>query len=214
MYARYVKRVLDFIQSLLALVVLSPLMLVLTVVGVIQMKGNPFFLQKRPGRINPETGKERIFSLIKFRTMTNQTDASGNLLPDELRLTGYGRFLRMTSLDELPELLNILLGQMSFVGPRPLLVKYLSRYSEEQRRRQLVTPGLTGWAQIHGRNSISWEDKFSYDCWYIDHISFRLDAKIILITVMTVLRRKGITSDTSQTMEEFLGSKEELAYHE
>lgn len=204
MYAKFFKRFLDFFLSLTALLVLSPVLLILTVAGAIAMGGNPFFTQSRPGK------DEKIFQLIKFRTMTNKKGADGALLPDEQRLTGYGKFLRSTSLDELPELLNIFLGQMSIVGPRPLLVRYLPRYNAFQRRRHLVRPGLTGLAQVNGRNAISWEDKFRYDVAYVDHITFWGDVKIIFGTVMAVLKRDGISSETSATMEEFMGSPEEV----
>ena len=203
-YEKIVKRLLDFLLSLMALCLLSPVLLILTVLGAWKMKGNPFFTQQRPGK------GEKIFKLIKFRTMTCETDADGKLLPDEQRLTGYGRFLRSTSLDELPELINILKGDMSIVGPRPLLVKYLPRYNAEQRRRHDVRPGLTGWAQVNGRNAISWEDKFRLDVWYVEHIGFGIDVKTIFLTVKNVLRREGISSDTSATMEEFMGTKQEV----
>lgn len=199
-YSKYIKRVLDFIISLLALTVLSPLLLVLTLVGAVKMRGNPFFVQERPGR------NGRVFRLIKFRSMTNKKK-NGELLPDEERLTGYGRFLRRTSLDELPELLNILVGHMSIVGPRPLLVKYLPLYNEHQARRHEVRPGLTGWAQVNGRNSITWEQKFDYDVWYVDHLSFALDFRIVMMTVRSVLKREGISGDNNATMAEFEGSR-------
>lgn len=163
------------------------------------MNGNPFFLQERPGY------KEKIFKLIKFRTMTNEKDVDGKLLPDEQRLNSYGKFLRSTSLDELPEAINILKGDMSVIGPRPLLVEYLSRYNNEQKRRHDVKPGLSGWAQIHGRNTVSWVDKFKYDVWYVDNVSLLLDIKIVLITVVKMIKREGISSETSSTMEEFKG---------
>ena len=200
-YSKYIKRALDFIISLLALTVLSPLLLVLTLVGAVKMRGNPFFVQERPGR------NGRVFRLIKFRSMTNKKK-NGELLPDEERLTGYGRFLRRTSLDELPELLNILVGHMSIVGPRPLLVKYLPLYNEHQARRHEVRPGLTGWAQVNGRNSITWEQKFDYDVWYVDHVSFALDFRIVMMTVRSVLKREGISGDNNATMAEFTGSAE------
>ena len=206
MYAKFIKRVLDFTLSLFALILLSPVFLILTIAGAIAMKGNPFFTQLRPGKIDPRTGKERIFKLIKFRTMDNRKDKNGNLLPDEIRLNKYGRILRSTSLDELPELINILVGDMSIVGPRPLLVKYLPLYNEEQRRRHEVHPGLTGLAQINGRNAISWEDRFALDVKYIDDITFIGDLKIIFGTVKAVFKRDGISSETSATMEEFTGS--------
>jgi len=206
MYAKFFKRVLDFILSLLALLVLSPVLLILTIIGAVAMKGNPFFTQLRPGKISKKTGQEKIFKLVKFRTMSNAKDKDGNLLPDDVRLNKYGRFLRTTSLDELPELWNILKGDMSIVGPRPLLVKYIPRYTKEQRRRHIVRPGLTGLAQISGRNAISWEDKFALDVKYVDKITFIGDVKVIFGTVKAVLCRDGINSDTSATMEEFMGT--------
>ena len=204
MYAKYFKRPLDVVLSLGALIVLSPVLLVLTVLGAIKMRGNPFFTQLRPGK------DEKVFCLIKFRSMTCRKDASGNLLPDDQRLTRYGRLLRSTSLDELPELINILKGDMSLVGPRPLLVKYLPLYNEEQRHRHDVRPGLTGWAQVNGRNSITWEDKFRYDVWYVRNISFALDLKIMLLTVKKVFCRDGISPESAVTMEEFRGTTEEF----
>lgn len=201
MYARFWKRVLDFLISLLALAILSPILLLLTLIGAVAMRGNPFFTQRRPGR------GEKIFRLIKFRTMSNKRDASGNLLPDEQRLNGYGRFLRSTSLDELPELLNIFVGQMAIVGPRPLLPSYLPLYSEEQRHRHDVRPGLTGYAQVHGRNAVDWEERFRLDVWYTQHITLRQDVRILFDTVRVVLKRDGIGSGTSETMEPFTGSK-------
>lgn len=202
MYKCFVKRVFDIVCSFFALAVLSPAFLVLTVAGAVMMNGNPFFTQKRPGK------NEKIFNLIKFRTMTNKTDKNGNLLPDDKRLTKYGKFLRKTSLDELPELINILSGSMSVVGPRPLLVKYLPLYSERQRLRHGVRPGLTGYAQAHGRNALSWEDRLAMDVWYTEKMSLKLDIKIIFDTVKSVLKRDGIHSETSETMEEFTGSDE------
>jgi len=204
-YEKYIKRILDFILSLMALVVLSPILLILVIVGAVKMKGNPFFTQMRPGK------DEKIFKLIKFRTMTDEKDSEGNLLPDDVRLTKYGRFLRSTSLDELPELINILKGDMSIVGPRPLLVAYLDRYNETQARRHEVRPGVTGLAQVNGRNTLSWEDKFDYDVEYVDSVAFGLDVSIILKTVAAVLKREGITSETSATMEEFMGSMSKVA---
>ena len=203
MYACFFKRLIDFVLSLLGIICLSPLLLVLTVVGYFKMKGNPFFTQKRPGL------HEKIFKLVKFRTMTNETDKDGNLLPDEQRLNSYGKFLRSTSLDELPELYNILKGDMSIIGPRPLLVRYLPRYNEEQRHRHDVRPGLTGYAQAHGRNTVTWEDKFKMDVWYTRNVSFKTDWDIFWDTVRIVLKREGISSETSATMEEFMGSTKE-----
>lgn len=202
MYAKYIKRILDFVLSLMALIVLSPLLVILIILGAVFMRGNPFFTQARPGK------NEKIFKLIKFRTMDNRKDKDGKLLPDDVRLNKYGRILRSTSLDELPELINILIGDMSIVGPRPLLVKYLPRYNEEQRHRHDVRPGLTGYAQAHGRNAVTWEEKFKMDVWYTRNISFITDIKVIIDTVKVVLKRDGISSDTSATMEEFMGTKE------
>ncbi len=200
MYEKFVKRLIDFVLALIGIVVLSPLLLVLIILGAIFMGGNPFFTQARPG------WHEKVFKLVKFRTMDNRKDADGNLLPDDVRLNKYGRFLRGTSLDELPELFNILIGDMALIGPRPLLVKYLPRYNEEQRHRHDVRPGLTGYAQAHGRNSVSWEDKFAMDVWYARNISFTLDCQIIVDTVKAVVKRDGISSETSATMEEFMGT--------
>ena len=195
MYADVFKRVIDFCLSLLALIVLSPFFLILVLAGTIAMRGNPFFVQPRPGRKGPG-GKEIIFYLIKFRTMDNKTDAQGRMLPDEKRLNAYGRFLRTTSADELPSLVNILIGDMAIVGPRPQLVRDMVFMTEEQRRRHTVRPGLTGLAQINGRNNISWEEKFEYDLMYIDRgITLRGDACIILKTVGKVLRRSDIVRD-------------------
>lgn len=201
MYARFWKRLLDFLLALTALLVLSPLLLLLTLAGAVAMRGNPFFAQPRPGR------GERIFRLIKFRTMSDRRDASGVLLPDGERLNGYGRFLRKTSLDELPELFNILVGQMALVGPRPLLTAYLPLYSEEQHHRHDVRPGLTGYAQVHGRNAVPWEERFRMDVWYTQNITFRLDCRILLDTVRVVFRHDGIGSGTSETMEPFTGNR-------
>ena len=200
MYAKYFKRLIDFSLSLIALITLSPLLVFLIILGAVFMRGNPFFTQERPGK------NEKIFKLIKFRTMDNRKDKKGNLLSDEVRLNKYGRFLRASSLDELPELANILKGDMSLIGPRPLLVAYLPRYNEFQRHRHDVRPGLTGYAQAHGRNTVSWEDKFAMDVWYTTHITFKEDIKIILSTINTVLKHEGISSESSATMEEFMGT--------
>ena len=200
MYRRYIKRILDFIFALMGLVVLSPLLLVVTVWLHFANKGaGAFFTQERPGK------DERIFKLYKFKSMTDERDEEGNLLPDGKRLTPVGRFIRKTSLDELPQLWNVLKGDMSFIGPRPLLVQYLPLYSASQRRRHEVRPGITGWAQVSGRNAINWEKKFSLDVWYVDHLSFRLDCIIIWRTVVKVLRREGISSASCDTMEPFKG---------
>lgn len=199
-YEKYIKRLIDITCSLAALIVLSPVLLILTIVGAIKMKGNPFFTQLRPGK------DEKIFKLVKFRTMTCEKDKDGNLLPDEKRLTKYGKFLRSTSLDELPELWNILKGDMSIVGPRPLLVEYLPLYNETQKHRHDVRPGLTGLAQVRGRNTISWGERFQLDITYIENISFFEDVKIIFETVGKVVKRDGISSGTSETMEVFTGS--------
>ncbi len=200
-YEAVVKRPLDFCLALFALILLSPVLLVLTVLVRSKLGSPVFFCQERPGK----DGK--IFRLYKFRTMTDARDKDGNLLPDEERLTSFGRMLRSTSLDELPELLNILRGDMSVVGPRPLLVKYLPRYNEHQARRHEVRPGFTGLAQVHGRNAITWEEKFDWDVRYVDDITFAGDVKIVLDTVKTVLKKEGISSETSATMEEFFGTE-------
>lgn len=202
MYAKYFKRMLDFLLSLSGIIILSPLLIILTVLGTFFMRENPFFFQERPGK------GEKVFKLVKFRSMDNRKDKNGKLLPDDVRLNKYGKFLRSTSLDELPEIINILKGDMAIIGPRPLLVKYLPRYNEEQRHRHDVRPGLTGYAQAHGRNGVSWEDKFAMDVWYTKHITFCGDVKIIIDTVKTVLTHEGINSETSATMEEFMGTPE------
>lgn len=206
LYKQFFKRFWDIVLSLLALTVLSPLFLALTIIGTIAMKGNPFFIQKRPGKISKRTGKEKIFSLIKFRTMSNAKDKDGNLLPDEKRLNRYGKFLRSTSLDEFPEALNIFVGDMSVIGPRPLLIQYLERYNDEQKHRHDVRPGLSGYAQVNGRNAISWEEKFKMDVWYTKHVSIFLDVSIIFKTIFKVFKKEGISSETNATMEEFMGN--------
>ena len=193
MYAKYFKRIIDFILSLIALIVLSPVLVVLMILGAVFMRGNPFFTQPRPGK------NEKIFKLIKFRTMDNRKGADGNLLPDEVRLNRYGKFLRSTSLDELPELINILVGDMAVVGPRPQLVRDMVFMTPEQRKRHSVRQGLTGWAQVNGRNAISWEDKFKYDLEYVGKVSFLFDLKIIFMTVASVFKRDGITMDDMAT---------------
>ena len=203
MYKFFLKRIFDFLLSLTAILLLSPLLLILIIAGMVKMGGNPFFTQERPGK----NGK--IFKLVKFKSMNNKRDENGELLPDEVRLTNYGRFIRNTSLDELPELINILKGDMAIVGPRPLLVRYLTRYNATQARRHEVRPGLTGLAQVNGRNAISWEEKFRYDVEYVDNVSLLLDIKIILKTALKVVKRDGISSETSATMEEFMGNTKE-----
>lgn len=200
MYANYVKRILDLMLSLIAVIICSPIFLVLFLLVRIKLGSPVLFTQERPGK------DEKIFRLYKFRTMTSQTDAHGELLPDDIRLTSFGKKLRATSLDELPELFNILKGDMSIVGPRPLLVKYLPLYNEEQRHRHDVRPGLTGQAQVHGRNAISWEEKFKHDVAYTRNVTFLNDCRIILATILKVIKRDGINSETSVTMEEFRGN--------
>ena len=200
MYKRFVKRCLDFLLSLAALIILSPVLLLVAILVRCKLGSPIIFKQQRPGL------HERIFCMYKFRTMTDAKDADGNLLPDEVRLTKFGKLLRSTSLDELPELFNILKGDMAIVGPRPLLVQYLPRYNERQRRRHDVRPGFTGLAQVNGRNSISWQEKFEWDVKYVEQVSFLMDVKIIAKTVGVVLKRDGISSETSATMEEFRGN--------
>ena len=203
-YEKYSKRILDFLLSLIAIVILIPIILITALLVRVKLGSPVIFCQKRPGK------DEKIFSMYKFRSMTDEKDENGNLLPDEVRLTAFGKKLRATSLDELPELFNILKGDMSIVGPRPLLVSYLERYNEEQKHRHDVRPGLTGLAQVNGRNAISWEDKFAYDVEYVKNVSFGNDLKIIFQTVGSVLKREGINSATSATMEEFKGSGEKV----
>lgn len=201
LYSRHLKRSFDLIVSVLALVVLSPVLLLLTVLVFLRIGRPVLFAQLRPGL------NGTAFKIYKFRTMTNERDAEGNLLPDAQRLTSFGRFLRSTSLDELPELINVVKGEMSLVGPRPLLMAYLDRYTPEQARRHEVRPGITGWAQINGRNAITWEEKFALDVWYVDHCSLWLDIKILVLTVWKVLRREGINQQGEATMSEFLGTQ-------
>lgn len=201
-YAKYIKRAMDFFLSFCAIVVLSPILIILTVIGAIAMKGNPFFTQLRPGRIDKKTGSERIFKLIKFRTMTCEKDKDGNLLPDDKRLTKYGKFLRSTSLDELPELINILKGDMAVIGPRPQLVRDMVFMTEMQRMRHKVRPGLSGLAQISGRNAINWENKLKYDTEYIQNITFLGDWKIIFLTIKKVFERADISTEGMETAED------------
>ena len=205
-YEKYVKRLLDIVLSGLAMLVLSPLLLVTAILVRVKLGSPVIFCQERPGR------NEEIFRLHKFRSMSDARDENGELLPDEMRLTSFGRKLRALSIDELPELWDIFRGRMSIVGPRPLLVEYLPYYTEEERHRHDVRPGLTGWAQVHGRNLVSWEERFAYDVEYVDRISFALDVKIILMTVRCVLAREGISAEGSATMEAFTGT--EAAVHE
>ena len=207
-YEKYIKRLLDIACALLALIVFCWLYAIVAALVRVKLGSPVLFRQQRPGKIDPQTGKERIFDLYKFRTMTDERDENGELLPDEIRLTRFGKFLRATSLDELPEAFNILKGDMSVIGPRPLLVRYLSRYSETQRRRHNVRPGLSGYAQVHGRNTVSWEEKFDMDVWYVDHVSLWLDAKLVFQTVIKAfVKRDGIHSETCDTMEEFMGTE-------
>lgn len=201
-YEKYIKRLLDILLSGSALIVLSPVLLVTAILVRIKLGSPVLFCQERPGK------DENIFKLYKFRTMTDARDKNGSLLPDEIRLTKFGKLLRSTSLDELPELWNIFKGDMSIVGPRPLLVKYLPLYNEEQKHRHDVRPGLTGWAQVNGRNTISWEEKFRLDVWYVRHLSFLIDVKTVFLTVKKVFCREGISSETAATMEEFKGERE------
>ena len=200
MYRNLIKPFLDFIAAVIILVITSPVWVITLIVLFILNKGNPFFIQPRPGK------GERIFRLIKFKTMTDEKDQEGNLLPDEERLTGFGNWVRKMSIDELPQLFNVLKGDMSIVGPRPLLVEYLPLYNDTQRRRHEVRGGITGWAQVNGRNTVSWPDKFNFDVYYVDHQSFWFDIKILWMTVVNVLKREGSSSGTSVTMEKFTGN--------
>jgi len=199
MYNLIFNRFIDFVISLFVLIIMLPFILVISLCLLVSNHGKPFFFQQRPGK------NERIFKVIKFKTMTDEKDRDGNLLPDANRMTKIGKFVRSTSLDELPQLLNVLKGDMSLIGPRPLLVQYLPLYSKEQARRHLMHPGITGWAQVNGRNAISWQQKFELDVWYVDHISFLLDLKIIYMTIKKVFIREGISSGSSVTMEYFTG---------
>ncbi|MBE7693140.1 sugar transferase [Tenacibaculum finnmarkense] len=199
MYKQFFKRIIDLILSFIGLVILFPILLIVCVILKIK-QGGVFFLQNRPGK------NDTIFKIIKLKTMTDERNSEGNLLPDEQRITKIGQFVRATSLDEIPQLINVLKGDMSLIGPRPLLVKYLERYSEEQRRRHDVKPGITGWAQVNGRNTISWNKKFEYDIWYTENISFLLDIKILYLTFLKVIKRSDINSETDATMETFKGN--------
>ncbi|MDL1895144.1 sugar transferase [Anaerolineae bacterium CFX7] len=200
-YTRFGKRLFDLTLSLAALLLLCPVLATLALIVRVQLGAPVLFRQTRPGL------RGKLFTLYKFRTMTGARDAQGNLLPDAERLTRFGRFLRSTSLDELPELFNVLKGEMSLVGPRPLLTQYLERYTPEQMRRHAVLPGITGWAQVNGRNALSWEQKFALDVWYVDHQSIRLDLKILLLTVWKIIKREGIHQPGQATMQEFLGER-------
>jgi undecaprenyl phosphate N,N'-diacetylbacillosamine 1-phosphate transferase len=199
-YRQFIKAPLDILVALIALVILSPLLVAISLVLLIAQRGSPFFTQPRVGY------RTRIFHVIKFRTMNNARDVNGNLLSDKDRLTRVGRFVRRTSLDEIPQLINIAIGQMSFIGPRPLLLEYLPLYSGEQRKRHDVMPGISGWAQVNGRNSIAWKDKFSLDIWYVNHQSFWLDLRIIFITIVKVFKAEGISAKGMATVEKFNGS--------
>jgi undecaprenyl phosphate N,N'-diacetylbacillosamine 1-phosphate transferase len=203
MYKNFLKRIIDFLLSIIALVVLSPIFIIITLFLAVSNKGKPFFFQSRPGK------DEKLFKVIKFKTMNDKKDAQGNLLPDTDRLTGIGSFVRKTSLDEIPQLLNVIKGDMSLIGPRPLLVQYLSLYNKKQKRRHKVRPGITGWAQVNGRNTVSWQKKFEYDVWYVDHISFLLDIKIIFMTIFKVFKGEGISAEGQSTMEAFKGNEME-----
>jgi lipopolysaccharide/colanic/teichoic acid biosynthesis glycosyltransferase len=200
MYERFFKRIIDFLAALIGLVVISPVFLLVTLLMLFANQGKAFFTQPRPGR------KSEIFKVIKFKTMNDRKDAQGNLLPDVERLTKIGRLIRKTSLDEIPQLFNVLKGDMSLVGPRPLLVEYLPLYNATQRRRHDVRPGITGWAQVNGRNAISWQEKFQLDVWYVDHLSFALDIRILGQTLLKVFRSEGINSAPTVTMEPFTGN--------
>ncbi|MBC7488090.1 MAG: sugar transferase [Cytophagaceae bacterium] len=201
MYRNVFKRLIDLLLSGTAFIIAFPLFLLIAIVFVFLNEGKPFFFQARPGK------QGRPFTVIKFKTMNDRTGADGKLLPDAIRLTTFGKFVRKTSLDEIPQLLNVIKGDMSLIGPRPLLVEYLPLYNEAQARRHDVRPGITGWAQVNGRNAISWERKFELDVWYVEHLSWLLDLKIVFLTAFKVFKSEGISSETSATMEKFEGSK-------
>jgi undecaprenyl phosphate N,N'-diacetylbacillosamine 1-phosphate transferase len=201
MYKLFIKRFLDFILSFIILIIVSPILLITTILLFFNNKGTPFFIQVRPGKNN------KLFSIIKFKTMNDKRDDCGELLSDEKRLTKLGSIIRKTSIDELPQLINVMLGEMSIIGPRPLLVEYLSLYNSIQIRRHEVRPGITGWAQINGRNAISWEDKFKLDVWYVDNLSFRTDVKILFLSAVKVIKRADINSANNVTVEKFGGNK-------
>lgn len=200
MYVNYLKVWFDFLLASLALLVLSPIFLIILILLSIANSGSPFFTQIRPGK------NEKLFRIIKFKTMNDARDANGQLLPDSERLTEIGSFVRKTSLDEIPQLINVLKGDMSLIGPRPLLPEYLPLYNEHQKRRHDVKPGITGWAQVNGRNAISWQQKFDFDVWYVDHISWRLDVKILVLTILKVIKKEGISQQGHATIEAFNGN--------
>lgn len=200
MYKNFFKRIIDFSASLIGMILLSPIFLFVMIGLFFANQGKPFFFQSRPGK------NERIFKIVKFKTMNDKKDENGNLLPDAERLTKIGSFVRKTSLDEIPQLINVLKGDMSLIGPRPLLIQYLPLYNEVQKRRHEVRPGITGWAQVNGRNAISWQQKFEYDVWYVDNISLRLDIKILFLTIKKVFVREGISQDGQATAEVFKGN--------
>ena len=202
MYKKYFKRILDFFLSTIGFIAISPLFLLVTILLIISNKGKPFFFQARPGK------NERIFKIIKFKTMTDEKGSNGELLPDSKRLTKIGLFVRKTSLDEIPQLLNVIKGDMSLIGPRPLLIQYLPLYSKKQKRRHDIRPGITGWAQVNGRNTVDWQTKFEYDVWYVDHLTIWLDIKILFMTILKVFKSEGISADGQATMEAFEGNKE------
>lgn len=200
MYKLFFKRFIDIFISLTAILLLSPVFVIISLILSITNEGNVFFVQKRPGK------DEKIFSIVKFKSMNDKKDKNGVLLPDEDRITKFGLFVRRSSLDEIPQLWNVLVGQMSIIGPRPLLIRYIPLYDEQQRKRHLAKPGITGWAQVNGRNAISWKQKFEYDVWYVENISFLLDIKIFFMTFLKVVKGSGVSSGTHATMEEFMGN--------
>lgn len=201
MYKYFTKRFIDFLGAFCGLLVLSPIFILVTIGLFVANQGKPFFFQPRPGKVG------KIFKIIKFKTMNDKKDANGNLLPDAERLTAIGSFVRKTSLDEIPQLINVLKGDMSLIGPRPLLIQYLPLYNDHQARRHEVRPGITGWAQVNGRNAISWKQKFDYDVWYVDNMSFRLDVRVFFLTIKKVFVREGISAEGQATMEPFKGNE-------
>ena len=203
MYKLFIKRILDFLLSIFGFILLSPIFILVTVLLLITNKGKPFFFQARPGK------DEKIFNIIKFKTMNDEKNKDGNLLPDAQRLTSTGKFVRKTSLDELPQLINVIMGDMSLIGPRPLLKEYLPLYNEQQKRRHEIRPGITGWAQVNGRNTVDWQEKFEYDVWYVDNLTLWLDVKIIFMTMLKVFKSEGISADGKVTMVEFKGNEKE-----